>query len=93
MGKEGKNANTALETSPKASLTTIYVTLPATIFLAPTTIFLTPYNSAGVAADHAYRPRVFIDYQLKKSEATREAQQNDLKLFSRFLASCFFFFY
>lgn len=44
-------------------------------------------HHAGVAADHAYRPRVFADYQLKKSEATRQAQQNDLKLFSRFLAS------
>lgn len=43
---------------------------------------------AGVAADRAYRPRVFADYQLKKSEATRQAQQNDLKLFSRYLASC-----
>ena len=43
---------------------------------------------AGIAADRAYRPRIFSDYQLKKSEATRQAQQNDLKLFSRFLASC-----
>lgn len=42
---------------------------------------------AGIAADHAYRPHVFADYQLKKSEATRQAQQNDLKLFSRYLAS------
>ncbi len=45
-------------------------------------------HHAGVAADHAYRPRVFSDYQLKKSEATRQAQRNDLKLFSRYLASC-----
>ena len=43
---------------------------------------------AGVAAERAYRPHIFANYQVKKSEATRQAQQNDLKLFSRYLSSC-----
>ncbi|HLZ61260.1 MAG TPA: tyrosine-type recombinase/integrase [Ktedonosporobacter sp.] len=43
---------------------------------------------AGTAADRAFRPHIFADYQIKKSEATRQAQQNDLKLFSHYLAAC-----
>src|SRR5579859_6882006 len=42
---------------------------------------------AGTAADRAFRPHIFADYQIKKSEATRQAQQNDLKLFSHYLAA------
>lgn len=45
-------------------------------------------HHAGIAADKAYRPHIFSDYQLRKSEATRQAQFNDLTLFSRFLTSC-----
>lgn len=45
-------------------------------------------HDAGAIADRAYRPRVFADYQRKKSEATRQAQQSDLKLFSRYLEAC-----
>ena len=51
-----------------------------------------PYDDSlqrdGSAAERAYRPRIFADYQSKKSEATRQAQQNDLKLFSQYLAAC-----
>ncbi len=42
---------------------------------------------AGQAADRVVRSRVFTTYQRKKSAATRAAQQNDLLLFSRYLAS------
>ncbi len=45
-------------------------------------------HHAGIAADHAYRPHMFADYQLRKSEATRQAHLNDLNLFARYLASC-----
>lgn len=52
------------------------------------TLYDNSLQHAAIAAERAYRPRIFTDYQNKKSEATRQAQQNDLKLFSQYLAAC-----
>lgn len=52
---------------------------------------LAPYDEAlaqaGEAAERVVRRHVFANYQRKRSEATKQAQQNDLSLFSRYLAS------
>src|SRR5712691_3569346 len=52
---------------------------------------LAPYDDtlarAGEAADRVVRRHTFATYQRKRSEATKQAQQSDLTLFSRYLAT------